>query len=595
MSKKILAKVLAGAMAVSMVAGTGMVAAAAEPETPATRTLWFGNHESGTWLSDYIKNNFDADAAKEVLAKLNEKVMAAIPEEVLQKLQEIIATVSQEGFAANLVQGLIADVVDQVYKCVEVTTSYTILKVDRIYNFLKGKVDETKAKIDAAVADINAKLDAVKQQLEAVKAAVDEELSKYRVEDNTLILTEGDFEYIVTASLERGLQASVCAYNGEETEIVIPAEANGIPVIKVALFSDAAVTKVSLPATIEAFSAISLYGVPTVEAIEVDEENPYFTSVDGVVFDKEGATVVAVPPVKEYSPEEGVTAIAPLAYYNNVATSITLPSTMTTLSKNALAGFTNLEEIEIMPGMETIEAYALTSCQNLKKITVPSSVTKIAPSAFPKMIDPELTFYCDSATSYAAKFAKKHNLKLVAPLAVTYSCSDLVLLGSSAKVTANASCGTGDYLYAFYYRRVGTESWNAIQGFKPNNSVSFQPAYVGDYDVCIKVKDSSGTIVKEYNTLSVVQTGNNFSTLSAEEVAVDETITINAKSLLKGCTFAMYCQEEGADKWTTLQDYDANKTLETSFDKAGTYSICVKAKSKLGFISKKYFTVTVTE
>ena len=55
MSKKILAKVLAGAMAISMVAGTGMVAAAAEPETPATRTLWFGNHESGTWLSDYIK------------------------------------------------------------------------------------------------------------------------------------------------------------------------------------------------------------------------------------------------------------------------------------------------------------------------------------------------------------------------------------------------------------------------------------------------------------------------------------------------------------------------------------------------------------
>ena len=84
-----------------------------------------------------------------------------------------------------------------------------------------------------------------------------------------------------------------------------------------------------------------------------------------------------------------------------------------------------------------------------------------------------------------------------------------------------------------------------------------------------------------------------FHKISQKTAAAGETVTVNCKAVDPKSTFAVYYKESSASKWSTAQKYDANKTVDITFDKAGSYDICVKAKSKLGFISKKSFTVTV--
>ena len=59
--------------------------------------------------------------------------------------------------------------------------------------------------------------------------------------------------------------------------------------------------------------------------------------------------------------------------------------------------------------------------------------------------------------------------------------------------------------------------------------------------------------------------------------------------------FAVYYMNVNDSKWTTVQKYDKNNIASIVFDKPGDYQICVKAKSKIGFISKSFFNVTVTD
>ena len=77
--------------------------------------------------------------------------------------------------------------------------------------------------------------------------------------------------------------------------------------------------------------------------------------------------------------------------------------------------------------------------------------------------------------------------------------------GSSVTATAKASGGTGKYTYGVYYKKASSEKWTTAQSYGTNTTVKIKPAAAVKYDVCIKVKDSSGKIVKKYFTLTVTK------------------------------------------------------------------------------------------
>ena len=77
--------------------------------------------------------------------------------------------------------------------------------------------------------------------------------------------------------------------------------------------------------------------------------------------------------------------------------------------------------------------------------------------------------------------------------------------GSAITVTAKAAGGTGSYTYGVYYKKATSEKWTTAQSYSANSTVKITPAAAVKYDICVKVKDSSGKIVKKYFTLTVTK------------------------------------------------------------------------------------------
>lgn len=106
----------------------------------------------------------------------------------------------------------------------------------------------------------------------------------------------------------------------------------------------------------------------------------------------------------------------------------------------------------------------------------------------------------DSSTGTIAK--KYFNVVFNLDLDVSFS-AESIKLGETLKVTANANGGTGEYTYAVYYKQKAQSKWTTKQDFCITNTVSLKPAKAVEYDVCIKVKDGNGTIIRKYFTVNV--------------------------------------------------------------------------------------------
>lgn len=80
--------------------------------------------------------------------------------------------------------------------------------------------------------------------------------------------------------------------------------------------------------------------------------------------------------------------------------------------------------------------------------------------------------------------------------------SEEITLGDTITINAQASGGSGSYVYAVYYRREGTH-WLTCQKYSENNEILLTPKMATDYEVCVKTKDSNGLMKKNYYTIHV--------------------------------------------------------------------------------------------
>ncbi len=171
-----------------------------------------------------------------------------------------------------------------------------------------------------------------------------------------------------------------------------------------------------------------------------------------------------------------------------------------------------------------------------------------------------------------------------------------IVLGGKITMNGAGSDGVGSYTYAYYVKHFDDTKWTTVSGFSDKTSVEYTPKKTGYYLVCIKVKDSTGTVAKEYMNLLVSNKLQNNSTVSAETIALGNTVTVNAAGSegVGGYTYAVFYKKTTDTKWTTKQNYSANATIAVKPAKATEYQICVKVKDASGTISKKYFTIQVT-
>ncbi len=85
----------------------------------------------------------------------------------------------------------------------------------------------------------------------------------------------------------------------------------------------------------------------------------------------------------------------------------------------------------------------------------------------------------------------------------SYADSYETELGDYISLTGSASGGSGGYKFAYYCRPAGTEEWTAIKKYSYSENVRYTPKQSGEYEIVIRVKDSSGKVVKKRFTVNV--------------------------------------------------------------------------------------------
>jgi len=123
----------------------------------------------------------------------------------------------------------------------------------------------------------------------------------------------------------------------------------------------------------------------SLSAITVQPDNPTYSSVAGVLFDKTRRTLVLYPAARigDYAVPEGVMKIGDYAFESCTAlTNVTLPNSVTNIAGWAFRLCVKLSSILLGENVISIGEGAFANCDRLKSIVFPDSVRDIGPSAF---------------------------------------------------------------------------------------------------------------------------------------------------------------------------------------------------------------------
>ena len=127
-------------------------------------------------------------------------------------------------------------------------------------------------------------------------------------------------------------------------------------------------------------------GCTSLTAIDVADDNEYYTSVDGVLFNKDKTELICYPAGKtdkSYNIPNSVTSIGWYAFIGCTSlTSITIPDGVVSIGEYAFCGCSSLTSITIPNGVTEIGWKAFGGCSSLTSITIPESVTEIGYYAF---------------------------------------------------------------------------------------------------------------------------------------------------------------------------------------------------------------------
>jgi len=146
-------------------------------------------------------------------------------------------------------------------------------------------------------------------------------------------------------------------------------------------------TSVYIPQYVAQFGSCPFYGCHNLKEINVDNNNEYYSSTDGILLNKDETELIQWPGGKEpcYIPSS-VTKIAWAAFGGNSRLkNIVIPNSVVEIGTGAF-GWSGLTSITIPNSVTTIGEMAFQRC-HLTSVYIPSSVTTIKTRAFEQAFD----------------------------------------------------------------------------------------------------------------------------------------------------------------------------------------------------------------
>ncbi|MCR5532281.1 MAG: leucine-rich repeat domain-containing protein [Paludibacteraceae bacterium] len=142
---------------------------------------------------------------------------------------------------------------------------------------------------------------------------------------------------------------------------------------------------VAIPNSVTSIGNKAFVGCDSLAFINVDNDNPKYCSIDGVLFNKDKTTLMLCPVGKrgEYIIPNNATSIGDNAFDNCTGlTSVIIPNSIISIGEYAFYYCVGLTSVTLSNSVTSIGSHAFQECNSLASFSIPNSVTTVADYAF---------------------------------------------------------------------------------------------------------------------------------------------------------------------------------------------------------------------
>ena len=415
-----------------------------------------------------------------------------------------------------------------------------------------------------------------------------------------------------------------------------------------------ALTDISIPAAVTNIGDYAFSECYGLTAITVAAANPRYSSLDGVLYNKEQTTLICCPcgRVSPLAIPNTVTRIEEQAFFCcwdleavtipasvtsigigafdscEALTGITVPSSVTRLESWVFGNCTNLKDVSLPSSLTSIGQSAFQCCHGLERITIPARVSSIGKYAFEmfsqyeslneivftgsaptigenafKGVTATAYYPADDATWTAAVLQDYGGTITWVAGSPPAAAPEILTQPTDASATPGQAvsfrvAARGDGLsYQWYYYKPGQNSpiaVSAASGKTAEYTLTAQERHNG-YRYYCKVSNAGGFVDSDVVTLTVAPA---FAIVTQpQDVAAPEgeTISITIEATGAGLTYQWYVKKPTATKFSKSSITGATYSVTLTEARNGNQVYCVVTDAAGNTVRSNTVTMTVAE